>query len=132
MRVRNHRSPSHPESTLGVTHTQPATDSNNTTNRKLKQRLILRSQQQIEVLPQRRNTRPKTATSRSRSSQQQPPRWYRKEELLERSPTLTRTYQTMVRNDGNSPKKLTVNSTRVRRTEVDNQDNISLSMGSGA
>ncbi|KZV25261.1 hypothetical protein F511_12497 [Dorcoceras hygrometricum] len=52
--------------------------------------------------------------------------WYRKEELLERSPTLPRTYQTTVGNDGNSPEKLTVNSTRVRRTEVDNQDNISL------
>ncbi|KZV43978.1 ethylene-responsive transcription factor 1B-like [Dorcoceras hygrometricum] len=54
--------------------------------------------------------------------------WYRKEELLERSPTLPRTYQTTVGNDGNSPEKLTMNSTRVRRTEVDNQDNISLSL----
>ncbi|KZV30927.1 galactose oxidase-like [Dorcoceras hygrometricum] len=52
--------------------------------------------------------------------------WYRKEELLERSPTLPRTYQTTVGNDGNSLEKLTVNSTRVRRTEVDNQDNIPL------
>ncbi|KZV53093.1 hypothetical protein F511_19764 [Dorcoceras hygrometricum] len=58
--------------------------------------------------------------------------WYRKEELLERSPTLPCTHQTTVGNDGNSLEKLTVNSTRVRRTEVDNQDNISLSMGSSA
>ncbi|KZV31991.1 putative LRR receptor-like serine/threonine-protein kinase [Dorcoceras hygrometricum] len=34
--------------------------------------------------------------------------WYRKEELLKRSPTLPRTYQTTVGNDGNSPKKLTI------------------------
>ncbi|KZV20036.1 hypothetical protein F511_15279 [Dorcoceras hygrometricum] len=36
--------------------------------------------------------------------------WYRMEELLERSPTLPRTNQTTTSNDGNSPKKLTVNS----------------------
>ncbi|KZV22860.1 hypothetical protein F511_27539 [Dorcoceras hygrometricum] len=58
--------------------------------------------------------------------------WYRKEELLKRSPTLPRTSQTMAGNDGNHRIKSTVNSTRVRETEVDNQDNISLIMGSGA
>ncbi|KZV42708.1 hypothetical protein F511_29112 [Dorcoceras hygrometricum] len=52
--------------------------------------------------------------------------WYRKVELLKRSPTLPRTHQTKADNDGNSPEKLTVNSTRVRRIEVDNQDSISL------
>ncbi|KZV17538.1 centromere/kinetochore protein zw10 [Dorcoceras hygrometricum] len=127
----------HRDGTTGSHTLTPAADSNNTTNRKLKQRLKLRSQQQFEVLPQRHNTRPKTATSRSRSSQQLPPRmvqqlrdlalvnnrlqeWYRREELLERSPTLPRTYQTTVGNDGNSLEKLTVNSTRVQETEVDN------------
>ncbi|KZV34671.1 hypothetical protein F511_10946 [Dorcoceras hygrometricum] len=58
--------------------------------------------------------------------------WYRMEELLERSPTLPRTHQTTVGNDGKSSEKLTVNSTRVRRTEVDNQDNISLNSGIGS
>ncbi|KZV29506.1 hypothetical protein F511_22735 [Dorcoceras hygrometricum] len=36
--------------------------------------------------------------------------WYRKEELLERSPTLPRTHQTMAGNDGNCRRKATVNS----------------------
>ncbi|KZV15532.1 hypothetical protein F511_02693 [Dorcoceras hygrometricum] len=44
-------------------------------------------------------------------------------ELLERSPTLPQTPKTTVGNDGNSPEKLTVNSTRVRETEVDNLEN---------
>ncbi|KZV42529.1 leucine-rich repeat protein kinase family protein [Dorcoceras hygrometricum] len=57
--------------------------------------------------------------------------WYSMGELLERSPTLTQTYQTMAGNNGNHRIKSTVNSTRVRRTEVDNRENISLSMGSG-
>ncbi|KZV27881.1 hypothetical protein F511_28200 [Dorcoceras hygrometricum] len=48
------------------------------------------------------------------------------EELLDRSPTLPQTYQKMAGNDGNLPEKLTVNSTRVRKTEVDNRENISL------
>ncbi|KZV52947.1 hypothetical protein F511_24048 [Dorcoceras hygrometricum] len=56
---------------------------------------------------------------------------YRMEELLERSPTLPQTYQTIAGNDGNHRIKSTVNSTRVRRTEVDNRENISLSMGCG-
>ncbi|KZV38938.1 hypothetical protein F511_17014 [Dorcoceras hygrometricum] len=43
---------------------------------------------------------------------------YKMEELLERSPTLPQTYQKMAGNDGKSPEKLTVNSTRVRRTEL--------------
>ncbi|KZV41002.1 hypothetical protein F511_18365 [Dorcoceras hygrometricum] len=111
-------------------HTQPATDSNKTTNNKLKQGLILRSQQQFEVLPQRRNTRPKTATSRSSLANNSLQEWYRKEELLKRSPTLPRTYQTTVGNDENSPEKLTVNSTRVQETKVDNRGKL-LSMGSG-
>ncbi|KZV16195.1 hypothetical protein F511_43445 [Dorcoceras hygrometricum] len=51
---------------------------------------------------------------------------YRMEELFERSPTIPQTYQTMVGNDGNHRIKSTVNSTRVRRTEVDNRENISL------
>ncbi|KZV13697.1 rieske ferredoxin [Dorcoceras hygrometricum] len=48
---------------------------------------------------------------------------YRMEELLESSPTLPQTPKIMVGNDGNSPEKLTVNSTRVRETEVDNYEN---------
>ncbi|KZV39528.1 hypothetical protein F511_35777 [Dorcoceras hygrometricum] len=112
--------------------TPPAIKSNNTTNRKLKQRLILRSQQQFEVLPQRRNTRRRQQLRDLALANNSLQELYRMEELLERSPTLPCTYQTTVGNDGNSPEKLTVNSTRARRTEVDNQDNISLSMGSGA
>ncbi|KZV21093.1 patatin-like protein 2 [Dorcoceras hygrometricum] len=49
--------------------------------------------------------------------------WYRKEEPLKWSPTLPQMPKTMVGNNGNSPKKLTVNSTRVRETEVDNLEN---------
>ncbi|KZV18781.1 hypothetical protein F511_15019 [Dorcoceras hygrometricum] len=52
--------------------------------------------------------------------------WYSMEELLERSPTVPQTYKTMARNDGNHRIKSTMNSTRVRRTEVDNRENISL------
>ncbi|KZV57399.1 pleiotropic drug resistance protein 1-like [Dorcoceras hygrometricum] len=37
-------------------------------------------------------------------------KWYGMEELLERSPTLPQTYQTIAGNDGNSSEKLTVNS----------------------
>ncbi|KZV15531.1 hypothetical protein F511_02692 [Dorcoceras hygrometricum] len=48
---------------------------------------------------------------------------YRMKELLGRSPTLPQTPKTTVGNDGNSPEKLTVNSTRVRETEVDNLEN---------
>ncbi|KZV55460.1 pleiotropic drug resistance protein 3-like [Dorcoceras hygrometricum] len=55
---------------------------------------------------------------------------YRMEELLDRIPTLPQTYQTMAGNDENHRIKSTVNSTRVRKTEVDNRENISLSMGS--
>ncbi|KZV40357.1 hypothetical protein F511_01679 [Dorcoceras hygrometricum] len=55
-------------------------------------------------------------------------KWYGMEELLERSPTLPQTYQKMAVNDGNLPEKLTVNSTRVRKTKVDNRENISLSL----
>ncbi|KZV38940.1 microtubule-associated protein 70-2-like [Dorcoceras hygrometricum] len=40
------------------------------------------------------------------------------EELLERSPTLPQMYQTMAGNNEKSPEKLTLNSTRVRRTEL--------------
>ncbi|KZV26941.1 hypothetical protein F511_40212 [Dorcoceras hygrometricum] len=57
-------------------------------------------------------------------------KWYKMEELTERSPTLPQTYQTMAGNDGKSLEKLTVNSTRVRRTEVDNRENISLNVAS--
>ncbi|KZV49425.1 hypothetical protein F511_36638 [Dorcoceras hygrometricum] len=53
-------------------------------------------------------------------------KWYGMEELPDRSPTLPKTYQTIAGNDGKLPEKLTVNSTRVRRTEVDNRENISL------
>ncbi|KZV57426.1 pentatricopeptide repeat-containing protein [Dorcoceras hygrometricum] len=53
--------------------------------------------------------------------------WYKMEELLERSPTLPRKNQTTASNDGNSPKKLTVNSIRVRETEVDNLENFTKS-----
>ncbi|KZV45911.1 hypothetical protein F511_27695 [Dorcoceras hygrometricum] len=49
--------------------------------------------------------------------------WYRMEELLERSPTLPQTPKTTVGNDGNHRIKSTVNSTRVRETEVDNLEN---------
>ncbi|KZV06626.1 pentatricopeptide repeat-containing protein-like [Dorcoceras hygrometricum] len=35
---------------------------------------------------------------------------YRMKDLLKRSPTIPRTYQTVAGNDGNSPDKLTVNS----------------------
>ncbi|KZV44019.1 poly (ADP-ribose) polymerase family protein [Dorcoceras hygrometricum] len=55
---------------------------------------------------------------------------YRMKEILERSPTLPRTPKTTVGNNGKSPDKLTVNSTRVRRTEVDNRENISLNVAS--
>ncbi|KZV29808.1 hypothetical protein F511_22582 [Dorcoceras hygrometricum] len=37
-------------------------------------------------------------------------KWYKMEELLERSPTLPQTYQTIARNDGKSSENLTVNS----------------------
>ncbi|KZV17394.1 hypothetical protein F511_44976 [Dorcoceras hygrometricum] len=50
-------------------------------------------------------------------------KWYKMEDLLERSPTLPQTPKTMVENDGNSSEKLTMNSTWVRRTEVDNREN---------
>ncbi|KZV24086.1 pentatricopeptide repeat-containing protein [Dorcoceras hygrometricum] len=50
--------------------------------------------------------------------------WYQSKELFERSPTLPRTYQAMVGNDGNSPENLTVNSTRVRETKVNNRENL--------
>ncbi|KZV49222.1 hypothetical protein F511_40539 [Dorcoceras hygrometricum] len=71
----------------------------------------------------RRNTRPKTTTSRPRSSQHSLQEWYRMEELLKRSPTLSQTPKTTVGNDGNHRIKSTVNSTRVRETEVDNLEN---------
>ncbi|KZV29829.1 UDP-glucose iridoid glucosyltransferase-like [Dorcoceras hygrometricum] len=90
MRVRNHRSLSHPFYLNDATH-----------GRRQQLRDLALSNNSLQEL-------------------------YRKEELLERSPTLPRTYQTMAGNDGNSPEKLTVNSTSIRRTEVDNQDNISL------
>ncbi|KZV41958.1 hypothetical protein F511_24558 [Dorcoceras hygrometricum] len=103
MRVRNHRSPSHPD-------------------------LINNSKFYINDATHGRRQKLCDLALANNSLQE----WYRMEKLLERSPTLPRTYQTTVGNDGNSPEKLTVNSTRVRRTEVDNQDNILLSMGSGA
>ncbi|KZV32733.1 hypothetical protein F511_15797 [Dorcoceras hygrometricum] len=37
-------------------------------------------------------------------------KWYKMEEILERSPTLPQTPKTTIGNDGNSPEKLTVNS----------------------
>ncbi|KZV19752.1 hypothetical protein F511_34629 [Dorcoceras hygrometricum] len=48
-------------------------------------------------------------------------KWYRMKELLERSPTLPRTYQTTAGNNGNSPERLTMNNalsdlTKRRRT----------------
>ncbi|KZV28792.1 hypothetical protein F511_28856 [Dorcoceras hygrometricum] len=55
-------------------HAQPATIQPIQLNRKLKQRLILRSQQQFEVLPQRHDTWPKTVTSRSSTSRSQIPK----------------------------------------------------------
>ncbi|KZV57729.1 hypothetical protein F511_21780 [Dorcoceras hygrometricum] len=99
MRVRNHRSPSHP-------------DLNNKSKFYLNDATHGRRQQLHDL------------TLDNNSFQE----WYRKEELLERSPTLPCTHQTMAGNDGNLLEKLPVNSTRVRRIEVDNQDNISLNM----
>ncbi|KZV54390.1 hypothetical protein F511_18059 [Dorcoceras hygrometricum] len=56
-------------------------------------------------------------------------KWYRQEELLERSPTLPRTYQTVAGNDENSPEKITVNKgSRKQRSTI---GEILLSMGSG-
>ncbi|KZV50333.1 xylosyltransferase 2-like [Dorcoceras hygrometricum] len=98
---------------------EPRSTSNNSPiqlNRKLKQRLRLRSQQQFEVLPQRHNTRRRQQLrdlSLAKNSLQE---WYRKEELHERSPTLPRTPKTTIGNDGKLPKKLT--HSRCRYSDV--------------
>ncbi|KZV23768.1 microtubule-associated protein 70-2-like [Dorcoceras hygrometricum] len=94
MRVRYFRSPSHPASIN--TNAQQAIHSH------VHQKVANRSQQGDES----------AVLSLALAS------WYRMEQLLERSATLPQTYQTMAGNDGKSPKKLTVNSNRVRRTEL--------------
>ncbi|KZV34554.1 hypothetical protein F511_12619 [Dorcoceras hygrometricum] len=53
-----------------------------------------------------------SSTESATNSGHGPPKWYRKKELVERSPMLPRTSKMMAGNDGNSPEKLTVNSTR--------------------
>ncbi|KZV49688.1 palladin-like [Dorcoceras hygrometricum] len=53
-------------------------------------------------------------------------KWYGMEELLERSPTLPRTYQTVAGNDENSSEKLTVNSNLGFEAKSNNWENISL------
>ncbi|KZV16824.1 hypothetical protein F511_40631 [Dorcoceras hygrometricum] len=129
---------------LGAT-AQPATHQRIQLNWKLNSRLGTRShRERDEVLPELHNAQTGSnfafhnyPTTASKSVEDQVfqyiytslQKWYVMDELLERSPTLPQTYQTVAENDGNSPEKLTVNSTRVRETEVDNRENISLSMG---
>ncbi|KZV18931.1 hypothetical protein F511_17981 [Dorcoceras hygrometricum] len=56
--------------------------------------------------------------------------WYRMKELLKRSPKLPRTSKKVVGNEGNSSKKLTVNSVLGFEAKNNNQEKISLSMES--
>ncbi|KZV49954.1 hypothetical protein F511_04262 [Dorcoceras hygrometricum] len=92
MRVRNHRSPSHP-------------DLNNNSKFYLDDVTHDRRQQLRDL-------------ALAKHSLQE---WYQSKELFVRSPTLPRTSKTTVGNDGNSPKKLTVNSTRSLALAQNNQ-----------
>ncbi|KZV35347.1 hypothetical protein F511_23816 [Dorcoceras hygrometricum] len=113
-----------PRSTNGIT--------TKTTYWKLKPRLGIRSHHKGTNFYLHYKTHDRKQLRVSQLANHSLQKWYGMEELLERSPTLPQTYQTIAGNDGKLPEKLTVNSTRVRRTEVDNRENISLSMGSGA
>ncbi|KZV14830.1 hypothetical protein F511_40678 [Dorcoceras hygrometricum] len=96
----------------------------NTTNRKLNSRLGTRFHRQGMKFYLSYSKYERAATSRSSTSQLQPPKVVWNGELLERSPTLPQTYQTIAGNDGKLLEKLKINSTRVRRTEVDNREKI--------
>ncbi|KZV47737.1 hypothetical protein F511_11940 [Dorcoceras hygrometricum] len=86
------------------------------------------SSQENEVLPELRNARTKQQLRAFAPSNNSLQKWYGMEELLKRSPTLPRTYQKVVGNDGNSPEKLTVNSNLGFEAKRNNRENISLMM----
>ncbi|KZV29809.1 hypothetical protein F511_22583 [Dorcoceras hygrometricum] len=99
MRVRKHRSPSN----LGKNKT--------ITTKQWLQRLkwnVMRFYLNDATHGRRQQLRDLTLANNSLQER------YQSKELFDRSPTLPRTYQATVGNDGNSSKKLTVNSTRAR------------------
>ncbi|KZV29854.1 hypothetical protein F511_06706 [Dorcoceras hygrometricum] len=116
--------PGFPKNNTTRKTTKPQRDMGSNPSSESNYKTAVNSKNKMQMLCMRKETTAQRNLQQNMWSRLQ--EWYRKEELLDRSPTLPRTYQTTVGNDGNSPKKLTVNSTRVRRTEVDNQDNISL------
>ncbi|KZV26763.1 hypothetical protein F511_25327 [Dorcoceras hygrometricum] len=90
--------------------TPPVIKSNNTTNRKLKQRLILRSQQQFEVLLNAATHGRRQQLRDFALANDSLPEGYQSKELFERSPTLPQTSKTVAGNDGNCRRKATMNS----------------------